>query len=87
MIISGEPSTGKTSTILALAKEIFGIENYKDRSKKIIFKKSDAITYIYKTRITFDLILIKQTIHLLQTAQIIKLLSVCKNKLNPGGCE
>jgi ubiquinone/menaquinone biosynthesis C-methylase UbiE len=61
------------------------IENYKDRSKKIIFKKSDAITYIYKTRITFDLILIKQTIHLLQTAQIIKLLSVCKNKLNPGG--
>ena len=61
------------------------IENHKDRSKKIIFKKSDAITYIYKTRITFDLILIKQTIHLLQTTQIIKLLSVCKNKLNPGG--
>ena len=61
------------------------IENHKDRSKKIIFKKSDAITYIYKSRITFDLILIKQTIHLLQTTQIIKLLSVCKNKLNPGG--
>jgi len=61
------------------------IENYKDRSKKIIFKKSDAITYIYKTRVTFDLILIKQTIHLLQTTQIIKLLFVCKNKLNPGG--
>jgi len=61
------------------------IENYKDRSKKIIFKKSDAITYIYKTRVFFDLILIKQTIHLLQMTQIIKLLSVCKNKLNPGG--
>ena len=61
------------------------IENYKDRSKKIIFKKSDAITYIYKTRVTFDLILIKQTIHLLQTTQIIKLLFACKNKLNPGG--
>ena len=61
------------------------IENHKDRSKKIIFKKSDAITYIYKTNVTFDLILIKQTIHLLQTTQIIKLLSVCKNKLNPGG--
>ena len=61
------------------------IENHKDRSKKIIFKKSDAKTYIYKTRVTFDLILIKQTIHLLQTTQIIKLLSVCKNKLNPGG--
>ena len=61
------------------------VENHKDRSKKIIFKKSDAITYIYKTRVTYDLILIKQTIHLLQTAQIIKLLSVCKNKLNSGG--
>ena len=61
------------------------IENYKDRSKKIIFKKSDAITYIYKTRVFFDLILIKQTIHLLQTTQIIKLLFACKNKLNPGG--
>ena len=61
------------------------IENHKDRSKKIIFKKSDAITYIYKTRVTFDLILIKQTIHLLQKTQIIKLLSVCKKKLNPGG--
>lgn len=61
------------------------IENYKDRSKKIIFKKSDAITYIYKTRVFFDLILIKQTIHLLQMTQIIKLLLACKNKLNPGG--
>ena len=64
---------------------VLDIENHKDRSKKIIFIKSDAITYIYKTNVTFDLILIKQTIHLLQTTQIIKLLSVCKNKLNPGG--
>ena len=61
------------------------IENHKDRSKKIIFTKSDAIIFIRKTRITFDLILIKQTIHLLQTTQIIRLLSACKNKLNPGG--
>jgi ubiquinone/menaquinone biosynthesis C-methylase UbiE len=77
----------KISNKLKLINKPVGIdiENHKDRSKKIIFKKSDAITYIYKTRITFDLILIKQTIHLLQTTQIIKLLSVCKNKLNPGG--
>ena len=77
----------KISNKLKLINKPVGldIENHKDRSKKIIFKKSDAITYIYKSRITFDLILIKQTIHLLQTTQIIKLLSVCKNKLNPGG--
>ena len=61
------------------------IENHKDKSKKIIFKKTDAITFVNKTKKTFDLILIKQTIHLLQIAQIIKLLSVCKNKLNLGG--
>ena len=43
------------------------------------------MTFIRKTKITFDLILIKQTIHFLQITQIIKLLLACKNKLNPGG--
>ena len=61
------------------------IENHKDKSKKIIFKKTDAITFVNKTKNTFDLIIIKQTIHLLQITQIIKLLLACKNKLNPGG--
>jgi len=61
------------------------IENHKDKSKKIIFKKIDALSYVLKTEITFDLILIKQTIHLLEKKQAIKLLSVCKNKLNPNG--
>ena len=77
----------KLSNKLKLINKPIGldIENHKDKSKKIIFKKMDAMTFIYKTRITFDLILIKQTIHLLQMTQIIKLLSVCKNKLNPGG--
>ena len=61
------------------------IENHKDKSKKIIFKKIDALSYVSKTTITFDLILIKQTIHLLKKKQAIKLLSICKNKLNPNG--
>ena len=61
------------------------IENHKDKSKKIIFKKIDALSYVSKTKITFDLILIKQTIHLLKKNQAIKLLSICKNKLNPNG--
>ena len=38
-----------------------------------------------KTKITFDLILIKQTIHLLKKKQATKLLSICKDKLNPKG--
>ena len=31
LIFSGPPGCGKTSTILALAQDIFGVENYKDR--------------------------------------------------------
>ena len=61
------------------------IENHKDKSKKIIFKKIDALSYIFKTKITFDLILIKQTIHLLKKGQILKLLKICRKKLNPNG--
>ena len=61
------------------------IENHKDKSKKIIFKKIDALSYVSKTTITFDLILIKQTIHLMKKKQAIKLLSICKKKLNPNG--
>ena len=61
------------------------IENHKDKNKKIIFKKIDALYYVAKSKATFDLILIKQTIHLLKKKQAIKLLSLCKNRLNPNG--
>jgi ubiquinone/menaquinone biosynthesis C-methylase UbiE len=61
------------------------IEDHKDKSKKIIFRKIDALNFISKTKNTFDLILIKQTIHLLKKDQIIKILSICKNKLNSNG--
>ena len=72
---------------LRLLNKPIGIdkENHKDKSKKIIFKKIDALTFVSKTKINFDLILIKQTIHLLKRKQAIKLLSICKNKLNPNG--
>jgi cyclopropane fatty-acyl-phospholipid synthase-like methyltransferase len=61
------------------------LEDHKDKSKKMIFKKIDALTYVKKTKFTFDLILIKQTIHLLKKKQAIKLLSICKSILNPNG--
>ena len=61
------------------------IENHKDKSKKMIFKKIDALTFVSKTKSTFDLILIKQTIHLLERKQVINFLSKCKNKLTPNG--
>ena len=61
------------------------IENHKDKSKKIILKKKDALSFVSKTKINFDLILIKQTIHLVKKNQINKLLLICKNKLNTNG--
>ena len=61
------------------------IEKHKDKSKKIIFKKKDALSFVSKTKINFDLILIKQTIHLFKKNQINKLLLICKNKLNTNG--
>ena len=79
--------TGNLATKFKLINKPIGldVENNKDKSKKIIFKKIDAITYLSKTKITFDLILIKQTIHLLKKNQILRLLSFCKNKLNSNG--
>ena len=75
------------STKLRLLNKPIGIdiENHKDKSKKIIFKKNDVLSFIVKTKANFDLILIKQTIHLLKKKQAIKLLSICINKLNPKG--
>ena len=78
---------GNLSNKLKLSKKPIGLdlENHKDKDKKIIFKKIDALSFVSKTKITFDLILIKQTIHLLKKKQAIKLLSICKDKLNPKG--
>ena len=77
----------KISNTLKLINKPIGLdlENHKDKSKKMIFKKIDALTYVKKTKFTFDLILIKQTIHLLKKKQAIKLLSICKSILNPNG--
>ena len=79
--------TGNLATKIKLINKPIGldVENNKDKSKKIIFKKIDAITYLSKTKKTFDLILIKQTIHLLKKNQILRLLSLCKNRLNSNG--
>ena len=78
---------GNLSNKLKLSKKPIGldIENHKDKNKKIIFKKIDALSFVSKTKITFDLILIKQTIHLLKKKQAMKLLSICKKKLNSKG--
>ena len=78
---------GSLSDKLELINKPIGIdiENHKDKSKKMIFKKIDALSFVSNTKINFDLILIKQTIHLLKKNQIINLISICQNKLNKNG--
>ena len=56
----------------------------KDVKKNIIFKRVDALKYLDKHE-KYDLILIKQTIHLLNFREIKKLISFCKTKLKKEG--
>ena len=78
---------GNITSKLRLIKKPIGIdiEKHKDRDKRIIFNKTDAISYLKKNRKKFDLILLKQTIHFLTLKEIKKLLSLSKNCLNSGG--
>ena len=61
------------------------LEKHKDKDKRIIFKKVDAITFFKLNKKSFDLILIKQTIHFLKITEIRKLLNLCKSSLNHNG--
>ena len=78
---------GNLTSKLRLIKKPIGIdiEQHKDRDKRIIFNKTDAISYLKKNRKKFDLILLKQTIHFLTLKEINKLLLLSKNCLNSGG--
>ena len=78
---------GNLTSKLRLANKPIGIdiEQHKDRDKRIIFNKTDAISYLKKNRKKFDLILLKQTIHFLPLKDIKKLLLLCMNYLNSGG--
>ena len=78
---------GSLSSRLKLKNKPTGIdiEKHQDKDKRIIFKKIDAIEYLEKNKKNFDLILIKQTIHLLNFKKIKKLITLCKSKLNHGG--
>lgn len=84
---------GRANIISALQKRYkfkrkpIGIDVIRNENikKNIIFDKIDGLSFLKKTKKKFDLILIKQTIHLLKKKQAIKLLSICKNKLNPNG--
>ena len=78
---------GSLSSKLSLKRKSTGIdiENHKDRDKRIIFKKIDALKFLKKNKKRFDLILLKQTIHLFKIKDIKTILKLSKTLLNPNG--
>ena len=84
---------GRANIISTLQKKykfnekVIGIDvvKNKDVKKNIIFKKIDAVNFLNKTDILFNLILIKQTIHFFSKKQIKSLLNLAKKKLNKNG--
>ena len=78
---------GSLSSKIGLKKKPIGIDlvSHKDKDKRIDFKKKDAITFFLNNKEKFDLILIKQSIHLLKINNIKELIYNCKKNLNPKG--
>ena len=78
---------GSLSSKLKLKNKPLGIDtiNHKDKDKKINFKKINVLNFFLKNKNKYDLILIKQTIHLLSLNEIKRLLNVSKKNLNQNG--
>ena len=78
---------GTIKSSLKLKRKPIGIDiiNHKDKDKRINFKKSDATSFFLTSKKKFDLILIKQTIHLLTFKKIKRLLFLCKKNLKHNG--
>ena len=78
---------GTLSSKLRLKNKPIGIDitNHKDKDKRIKFRKIDAVSFFSKNKDKFDLILIKQTIHLLDLDKIKKLLTLSKKNLSSKG--
>jgi len=78
---------GTLSSKLRLQNKPIGIDitNHKDKDKRIKFRKTDALSFFSTNKNKFDLILIKQTIHLLNLNEIKRLLTLSKKNLSPKG--
>jgi ubiquinone/menaquinone biosynthesis C-methylase UbiE len=78
---------GILSSKLRLQSKPLGIDitNHKDRDKRIKFKKINVSNFFSKNKSKFDLILIKQTIHLLNLKEIKRLLILSKKNLSQNG--
>ena len=78
---------GVLSSKLKLKNKPIGIDliNHRDKDKRFYFKKIDALSFFSLNRIKFDLIIVKQTIHLLRMNEIKILLNEMKKSLSSTG--
>ena len=78
---------GNLSSRLKLKYKPLGIDiiNHKDRDKRINFKKANILDLSFRKSQKFDLILIKQTIHLIKLKEVKKLLKLLEKVLNTKG--
>ena len=78
---------GSLNSKLKFKNKPLGIDitNHKDKDKRIRFKKINASSFFLKNNEKFDLILIKQTLHLLNLREIKKLLFLSKKNLRSNG--
>ena len=78
---------GVLSSKLRLKDKPIGIDliNHRDKDKRFYFKKIDALSFFSLNRIKFDLIIVKQTIHLLRMNEIKILLNEMKKSLSSTG--
>jgi ubiquinone/menaquinone biosynthesis C-methylase UbiE len=78
---------GNLSSKLKLKNKPLGIDiiNHKDKDKRIKFRKIDASSIYFRNNEKFDLILVKQTIHLLKLNDIKRLLFILKKHLRING--
>ena len=78
---------GFLSSKLKFKNKPIGIDlvDHKDKDIRINFKRIDALSFFSKNKKKFDLILIKQTIHLLKLNQIKSLLIKMHMSLKPNG--
>ena len=78
---------GVLSSKLRLKNKPIGIDiiNHRDKDKRIDFKKIDALSFFSLNKVKFDLIIVKQTIHLLSMSEIKILLNEMKKSLSSTG--
>ena len=78
---------GSLSSRLNLKYKPLGIDvvNHKDRDKRINFKRANILDLSLRKNQKFDLILIKQTIHLIKLSEVKKLLKSLVKILNTKG--